>query len=89
MKVYNEKKERCVEQGDWYEYISTYSGPIIPTKSLIKPGHFFFKSSRNMNINNKQNFMNIRLEKKILKNTTIINSKNTSTQVHECLQWKT
>ena len=76
-----DKKEK-----DLYETTLSYTGPILPTKSLITNGHYFFKSPRNIDLNDKNNIVRNYFENKIVNNIQNRSYKNDSTLVKECLQ---
>ena len=75
------------KEKELYETTVSYTGPILPTKSLITNGHYFFKSPRNINLNDKNNIVRNNFENKIINKTNIEYYKNDSSLVKQCLQW--
>ena len=71
---------------DFYETIISYSGSILPTKSLITNGHYFFKSPREIALNDSKLKMMAKFDNKIVNNS--FNNKyfrNDSSLVKECI----
>ena len=79
-------KNNFHKEKDLYETMLSYTGSILPTKSLITNGHYFFKSERNIDLNNKNNIVINKFEEKFLSNFKKINMKNDSSLVKQCLQ---
>ena len=75
-----------MDKKELYETTLSYTGPILPTKSLITNGHYFFKCPRNIDLNNKNNIMRNYFENKIVNNNQNKFYKNDSTLVKACLQ---
>ena len=80
------KKSNFHNSKDLYETTLSYTGSILPTKSLITNGHYFFKSPRNIDLNNKKFLVLNKFEEKFLNNFKKANIKNDSSLVEQCLQ---
>ena len=74
------------KEKDLYETTLSYTGPILPTKSLITKGHYFFKSPRIIDLNDKNDIIRNKFENKIVNKINNSIYKNDSTSVKECLQ---
>ena len=75
------------KEKELYETTLSYTGPILPTKSLITNGHYFFKSPRNIDLNNKNHIVRNNFENKIINKINIKYYKNDSSSVKGCLQY--